>query len=163
MNNSTKPEQRQDPGVRNGPVASAILARKGSGCPTLDTLCASSIGLDRDEGARVFSPCFNSLPSASSSRVQLSTHQSIFSMVVMISPKTASTPISQPLVSHMQGGLTSLSSIPTCYSADCIHVPQHPSPQTAQNEFPLSECSLLPTRLCRMSSFDLFLYLRSGE
>jgi hypothetical protein len=53
------------------------------------------MGLGRDEGARVFSPYFNNLQSASDQVAKA--HQSIFSMVVMISPNTASTPSSQRL------------------------------------------------------------------
>jgi hypothetical protein len=51
------------------------------------------------------------------------------------------------LLSIKESGLTSLSSIPTCHSADRIHVSEDPSPQTTQDKFPLSERSLLPTRL----------------
>jgi hypothetical protein len=68
MSSSTRPGLLLNQGVRSEPVALVVLARWRDK-PTLDTLCASSIGLDRDEGARVFSPYFNSLPLASLVRV----------------------------------------------------------------------------------------------
>jgi len=100
MSNSMIPKLLLDRGVHSGP-AGLLLSSEwiSSGGPTVETLCASSIGLERDEGARVFSPYFSNLPSDNlSNRSEASmNHQSIFSMVVMISPRTASTPIRQSL------------------------------------------------------------------
>lgn len=64
---------------------------------TVETLWARRSGLGRAEGDRVCSPYFNSLGLAQDQSI--STHQSIFSIVVMISPRTASTPAS---ISYMR-------------------------------------------------------------
>ena len=166
MSNSMIPKLLLDRGVHSGP-AGLLLSSKwiSSGGPTVETLCASSIGLERDEAARVFSPYFSNLPSDNlSNRSEASmTHQSIFSMVVMISPRTASTPIRQPLRRVSRSGVTGLSSIPTCDSANSIHIPQNPCSQTAQDKFPLGKCSLPPSWLCQMCSFDLFLNLLTSK
>ena len=83
----------------------------------------------------------------------------------MISPNTASTPGQLSVSSRIRGrteGHTRLASIPTCYSADGVHVPQDPCTET-QEELPaLREGGLTPSGLSIVGALDLSIDLVFG-
>lgn len=99
MNSSKRPGRLRDRGVRSVPEVVVHSAQergkvgiRDDSSLTVDVLCMRSSGLGLDEGASVCSPYWRSLKSDILRGGTVTTHQSIFSMVVMISPSTASTP-----------------------------------------------------------------------
>ncbi len=88
---------------------------------------------------------------------KIETYQSIFASVVRISPNTASTPAHllsadtpTPLVK-----LTSLPRIPTSDPYNPLHIPHDPHLQAPQEQLPLREARLRPSRESVVCALDL--------